>query len=392
MNALLEGIGDDVLRAPWQTRENRWTGTAAPLFPAEPGDWLDRYDLTLSRPTREMAQFGAFDHWLAQSATHRGLTCAVLHGGTVPEAIRRLQTGTLRIHFHLDYFALWHVANDPYARLAQAVEDAGGRSVNPPARSRLFTDKAAAHVELTHHGFGVPETVLFRTGCADRPLTDFERSRLGMDEGGAGYFLKPANGFGQRGVVRVDNPEKLFPVLAAARKECAGDTFLIQREVCSPWLRCDDGADRPAYWRVWHCFGELIPFWWSKAAADMGRPSYRRLSAAECRRHGLWPVLAYVQDLAQLCGLNWFSTEVCLSTGRQRSRYTVLMDQDSVLPVVAIDYVNDQCDVDVQSRWLGAPPDAVVRHVADRFADAAESEKKRAIAPVGPRLRLFRAA
>ena len=41
------------------------------------------------------------------------------------------------------------------------------------------------------------------------------------------------------------------------------------------------------------------------------------------------------------------------------------------LPVVAIDYVNDQCDVDVQSRWAGAPPDELVRHVAGRFAEEA---------------------
>jgi hypothetical protein len=40
-------------------------------------------------------------------------------------------------------------------------------------------------------------------------------------------------------------------------------------------------------------------------------------------------------------------------------------------PVVAIDYVNDQCDVDVQSRWAGGPPDELVRHVAGRFAEEA---------------------
>jgi hypothetical protein len=43
---------------------------------------------------------------------------------------------------------------------------------------------------------------------------------------------------------------------------------------------------------------------------------------------------------------------------------------------VAIDYINDQCDVDVQSRWPGAPPDAIVRQVAERFADAAWSYRQ----------------
>ena len=70
--------------------------------------------------------------------------------------------------------------------------------------------------------------------------------------------------------------------------------------------------------------------------------------------------------------MDWFSTEVCLSDGPEPSRFRVRGGDGRERPVVAIDYVNDQCDVDVQSRWPGAPPDAVVRRVADRFADAAD--------------------
>ena len=36
-----------------------------------------------------------------------------------------------------------------------------------------------------------------------------------------------------------------------------------------------------------------------------------------------------------------------------------------------IDYLNDQCDVDVQSRVPGAPPDVLVRRLATRFAEEA---------------------
>jgi hypothetical protein len=39
--------------------------------------------------------------------------------------------------------------------------------------------------------------------------------------------------------------------------------------------------------------------------------------------------------------------------------------------VLAVDPVNDPCDVDVPSRRPGALPDALVRHVAGRFAEAA---------------------
>src|SRR5204863_516350 len=124
----------------------------------------------------------------------------------------------------------------------------------------------------------------------------------------------------------------------------------------------------PAYWRLHYCLGDLIPFWWTPWAGDPGRASYRRVTGAECQRHGLWPVFAFTQALAEFSGLEWFSTELCLSDGPEASRYRVRClardadgnERDTLRPVLAIDYLNDQCDVDVQSRWAGAPPDDVV--------------------------------
>src|SRR5947209_2112054 len=101
--------------------------------PAGPSDLADHYDLTISQPSPDAPQFAAFDRWLSRAAHDLGLSCALLHDAVVHEAVRRLADGRLTIGYHLDYHALWHVADDPYARLAEAVEDAGGRSVNPPA-------------------------------------------------------------------------------------------------------------------------------------------------------------------------------------------------------------------------------------------------------------------
>ena len=96
---------------------------------------------------------------------------------------------------------------------------------------------------------------------------------------------------------------------------------------------------------------------------------------SEAERHRLWPVLDATEALAQLTGLDWFSTELCLAEGPERSRFSVRPTAGAWgrvrWPVVAIDYVNDQCDVDPQSRWPGGPPDHVVRRVAERFAEAA---------------------
>jgi hypothetical protein len=345
-------------------------GEARLQAPARPEDLAPHYDLTISHPRAESTPFTAFDRWLAEAAAAHGLSAALLHEGTVPEAVRRLDEGRLTVGFHLDYFALWHRPDDPYARLAQAVADAGGCPVNPPARSRLFTDKAAAHAELARRGLGVPGTVVLRPWAPDRPLTEAERACLRLDEPGTRLYAKPANGFGGKGVVRVErtDAEGLAAAVAAARGANRQDSYLVQREVRCPRLECADLVDRPAYWRVLYCLGELIPFWWHPNGE--GRLSYRPVTREEILCHRLRPVLKYAAALARLSGLEWFSTELCLTDGPEPSRYRVPAGGRE-RAVLAIDYLNDQCDVDVQSRWPGAPPDAAVRHVAGRFAEAA---------------------
>ena len=302
-----------------------WGGGPLPrrrlIVPARPEDLLPHYDVTISQPTSDPVQFRAFNRWLAEEAGRRGLSCALIHDGVVPEVIRRLTNGTMTIGYHLDYFALWHVADDRFARLSQAVQDAGGRPVNPPARARFITDKAAAHEELRRRGFGVPATVMLRPGM-DRPLTTAERARLGLDEPGACLYVKPANGFSGRGLVRAErtDPDSLAAAIRTSRDSDRNDTYLIQRAVKPPRLKCDDGVERPAYWRVLYCLGELIPFWWGPSDAMPGGVSYQRVTTAEVRRLGLDPMLDYATGLAELCGLDWFSTELCLGD-TQPSRF-----------------------------------------------------------------------
>jgi hypothetical protein len=357
------------------------------IVPSGPADLAAHYDVTLSHPPIDQPQLRSFEVWLAQAARRRGLTCALIHDGVVREAIARLETGRLTVGLHLDYFALWHVTGDPYARLAEAVQEAGGWPINVPHRARFFTDKANAHATLLGRGLGVPATVLFRPGSPDRPLTADERRELGLDEPGARVYLKPANGFSHRGVVCVDrtDPDSLNAAVAAARLAEPQDTLLVQCEVRCPLLDGDDGVERPAYWRVLYCLGDVIPFWWSRST-DPARPQYRLLTARESQRHGLGPVYEFVRDLADLSGLRWFSTEVCLSEGGERSRHR-MRTRHGPRPLVAIDYVNDQCDVDVQSRWFGAPPDGVVGYLADRFAAAAATHTRRLTLPAAAAVR-----
>ncbi len=364
---------------------DRGETAAAIEVPERPEDLAAHYDLTISHPRADFDRFAAFDRWLAQAATDQGLTCALIHEDMLSEAIRRLESGRLRIGYHLDYFALWHVPGDLYARLSVAVQDAGGRPVNPPARARAFTDKAAAHAELVRQGLGVPPAVVVRPWTPRPVLTETQREALRLDESGARVFLKPAHGYAGRGVVCVEDThaEQLEAALARAQNYDRNDAFLIQRAVCPPLLPCEDGVSRPAYWRVLGCLGEWLFFWWQPQDPQApGRPSYRMVTPAEVRRHRLQPVLAYARALGELTGLDWFSTELCLGDGPEPSRFTVPGPDGQVRPVLAIDYVNDQCDVIVQSQWPGGLPDLVVRRLAGHFAAEALRVRQATLRPM----------
>ncbi len=353
--------------------------------PRQPAELMAHYDLTISHPDIDQITFNHFDRYLAQAAQDRGLSCALIHQGIVHEVIQRLCTGRMRIGFHLDYYATWNRPDDPFTRLTEAVQDTGGWAVNSPARARAFTDKAATHAELVRQGLGVPPTVIFRPWSPDRPLTEAERELLRLGDAEAGLYLKPANGFGGRGISRMERFEAdRFPAfLAAGRSQDRQETYLLQREIRPPLLPCEDGVDRPAYWRIVSCLGEWIPFWWTPTdRLAPGQKSYIPVSSAELRQHRLQPVLAYAQMLGDLSGLQWFSTELCLSDGPESSPFTVIGADGQERPVLAIDYLNDQCAVDVQSRWPGALPDRVVRHLAELFADTAWKKRQQAIRPM----------
>src|SRR6202035_4615227 len=155
-----------------------------------------------------------------------------------------------------------------------------------------------------------------------------------------------ANGFAGFGVVCVDrtDPDGLRSALAAARGHDRREAYLIQREVRPPRLACDDGSERPAYWRILSYLGELTPFWWqSQESVGHGRPSHCPLSWAEIHRHRLQPLLAYTRGLGARSALECFSTELCLGDGPETSRFTVTTADGRQRPVLAIDYLNDQC-------------------------------------------------
>ena len=66
-----------------------------------------------------------------------------------------------------------------------------------------------------------------------------------------------------------------------------------------------------------------------------------------------------IQDIAGICHLNFFSTEIVL---------------DRECQLVAVDYVNDSCDLRLKSCHADGVPDEVVHQIAERIAEFAQGQ------------------
>ena len=298
----------------------------------------------------------AFTRWLRASCETRGLTCQVLHEGLVRDTWSAVRSGRMRIRTLLDLTALWWNNDDPYVQLCYAVKDAGGLVIDDPDAAMMADHKAVAHHRLERAGIPVPPTVVLRSWEPDRELTPEERRMVGER-----VVIKPARGWGWKGVVLGASGD--LPAIAKARDFDREDDFLVQRQVTWAELPDDDGVVRPAWWRSYYVFGEIIPCWWHPESG-----AYHQVSLRELWMHDLLPIVRLTAEIARLTHMDFFSTEICLADEPAPPR---ALFHSQGRPFYVIDYVNDQCDLRSQSECESAPPDDVVRHLAERFADVA---------------------
>lgn len=141
----------------------------------------------------------------------------------------------------------------------------------------------------------------------------------------------------------VKGAETLKEVIEA-RQDHKNDKYLLQETV-----KPSDLAGRRAWFRVFYAFGEIIPCWW-----DDLTHVYSCLTQEEEERLGLQPLRAITQRVQSVCKLEFFSTELAYTVD---GRY------------LAVDYVNEMCDMRLQSKCPDGVPDEVVRAIVHRLID-----------------------
>ena len=285
-----------------------------------------------------------FLKWIRKECLFRNIRFILVDSDNVSRLIRDLEKGKIKIKFLLDTEADYWVPKELFTRLCYAVKDAEGYVVCDPDDARQAANKAVTHYDLLKVNIPVPYTVVVRNWEPNNfRLTREELKRLGRP-----FIIKPASGFGQKGVVKEATGS--IVEIAKARHFNRGDNFLLQEKIVPIFF-----GEKQGWFRVYFLFGEIIPCWWN---TDTGW--YSHITLREMYNYKLLPLARITSEIARATNMDFFSSEIAV-VGKGKSRR-----------FVAIDYVNDQPELCVRTKEEGGGPvPEVVQHVAERIANVA---------------------
>jgi hypothetical protein len=282
------------------------------------------YDLCLTWSWKCDADFARL---LETACLARRLTFLQVTPELLDEALTGLASGGVAIGAHFDCSA-HDTRFEPLFRWAR---EQGIYRINPPEVGDWAEDKATMHLELISAGIYTPYTIILPPFNEQPGLPPVDLRPLGEC-----FVIKPSYGGGGEGVILGATS---FEQALKARSQFPDLKYLLQEQIQSREL---DG--RQAWFRVIFCAGQVYPFWW-----DTCTHIYTLVTADEQSRFGLAPLQEITARIAQVCKLDFFSTEIAHTLdGRW----------------VAVDYVNDHIDLRLQSKAADGVPDEILAHVA----------------------------
>ena len=262
------------------------------------------------------------------------LSYSISHHNT-DETLRNMRRGKLRFSALLDRAS---DTSEDFVPVARSIRRSGGFIINAPESVRHAMDKATMHLEFLTMGITVPFTILISPYNTRRniELSITDLARLGRP-----FIIKPANTTGG-GTGVILGAETLKDVIES-RQHHKSDKYLLQEKIVPETLGL-----RRAWFRVFWVFGQAIPCWWNDLVHR-----YDVLTREEIHQHSLRPLLTITRRIHEVCGLDFFSTEIALTPERK---------------FVVVDYVNEICDMRPQSNHINGVPDETVSRISERIA------------------------
>jgi hypothetical protein len=265
-----------------------------------------------------------------------------IHDDNAKETLRGLYNQKIHIDILIDTDATYNDPEDIYSRICYAVKDTEGIVINDPDNTQAAINKALMYHKLVCLGIPTPYTIVIRKWQPKKVLlTRKQKMRLGDP-----FIIKPAQGYGQKGIVRYATGTPYC--IAKARLFDNNDDFLLQRRVKPVFIN-----EKKCWFRSFRIFDRILPCWWDDATNK-----YEHMSEYEFKQYGFYPILDITIQIARATGMLWFSTEIA-----------IVKDSNGILQCMPIDYVNDQCDMTPVSQTPSGIPDHVAYFTAHTLID-----------------------
>ena len=274
------------------------------------------------------------------AAEKYGLTLGVIDPGNIGERTAEYLREKPAFRYFLDRGSDARREFEPLARL---VANDGTRVINHYRHLKHSLDKATMHLEFITAGLNVPYTIILSSYQNQPEIKIADLARLGRS-----FIIKPAAGAGGTGVVV--GAETLAEVLIARQSQ--GDQKFLLQEKIEPVLL---GGGR-AWFRVYYVLGQTFLSWW-----DDITHIYRRVEPKQEEEFYLSPLRAIITKIARISRLDFFSAEIALTADGR---------------FVVVDYVNDICDMRLQSVFPDGVPDGLVEEIVDAMASFVVAEQK----------------
>lgn len=297
----------------------------------------DCFDLAVAWDWEHDAEFVSH---LKRASVECGLTLYSVSHDNLAQTLDLLRANRISFRSFLDRAS---DTEERFLPLAQAVRLAGSIPINPHEALRHAADKATMHLEFLTSGITVPYTLIISPFNERREI---ELSLTDLSRLGRPFIIKPANTTGG-GIGVILGAETLKDVIES-RQHHKNDKYLLQEKIHPANL---DG--RVGWFRIFGVFGTIIPCWWHPESHR-----YDPVTDDEIRRFVLTPLTEITLKIQGVCGLDFFSTEIAI-TGTER--------------FVVVDYVNETCDMRLQSQHEDGVPDLVVMKICETIANHLKS-------------------
>jgi hypothetical protein len=268
---------------------------------------------------------------LQSACVTRGLSVQTLGPKDLAGLPDELYSGRVDARVVID--RAWDWGGD-YARHCDAVRQKILTLLNDYDLVRRAWNKPTMHYEIIAHGLSAPYMIVLPSFETRPKVEPADLLQLG-----ACFSVKGAHSGGS-GVLP---PACSWKEVMLKRQEWPTDETILQT-----WVEPQLMGKRRAWFRIFYSCGATYPCW-----ADDQTHEQAPVTPEEENLYQLHVLRGMTQQIAGLCHLNVFSTEIAL-------------DQRQIWQVV--DYVNEPCDYRLKTKAANGVPDDVVMEIAKRIA------------------------